>query len=217
MTSNCSIQLADIRKNSSVCLAPLTEEDYGLLSKWSSASSWAYAAGSIDYLSPTDFRALLDRIEDRFLMVRTRDGRPIGAVSWRVGDYPASYLVGTMIGDAAMWGAGFGMEAILLIVGYLFDSKNAHRIEARCGAFNKGAVQTFCSGLLRIEGILRDHYFLDGEYYDAIVGSILRGEYYSMTKPVETISSAEKQEAGEILDEYLRANPIEPRKERASA
>lgn len=217
MSSNCSIQLADMGKNSSVCLAPLTEEDYGLLSKWSSSSSWAYAAGSVDYLSPTDFRALLDRIDDRFLMVRTREGRPIGAVSWRVGDYPGSYLVGTMIGDAAMWGAGFGMESILLIVSYLFDTKNAHRVEARCGVFNKGAVQTFCSGLLRIEGVLRDHYFLDGVYYDAIVGSILRDEYYSLTKPIETISSAEKQEARAILDEYLRVNPIELRKEQESA
>jgi RimJ/RimL family protein N-acetyltransferase len=216
VTSNCSISLAELGKNRSVSLAPLADDDYDLLSKWSSASSWAYAAGSVDYLGPEEFRALLHRIDDRFLMVRTRDGRPIGAVSWRVGDYPNSYVVGTMIGDAAMWGAGFGMEATLVVVGYLFDSKNAHRIEAKCGAFNKAAVQTFCSGLLRIEGILRDHYFVDGAYYDAVVGSILRDEYYSMTKPVETISAAEKQEAGAILEDYLRANPIESRKEQES-
>ena len=141
-------------------------------------------------------------------MVRDPDGRSIGAVTWRVGQYAASFEIGTMIGDTARWQIGFGVEAVFAIVGLLFDTKHAHRVEFICGVFNKPAIQACCSGLIQIEGILRDYYYFDGVYHDAIIGSILRQDYYVLVRPGQTVPQAEIDESRHILDDYLAKNPI---------
>jgi diamine N-acetyltransferase len=146
-------------------------------------------------------------------MVRDRDGKSIGAVTSRQGQYAASFEIGTMIGDDARWQMGFGIESVLAIVGHLFDTKHAHRVEFICGVFNKPAIQACCSGLIQIEGVLRDYYYFDGAYHDAVIASILREEYYSMISPRETVPKAERDESRRILDEYLGMNPIALRKE----
>ncbi len=147
------------------------------------------------------------------MMVRDRDGRSIGAVTWRPGQYAASFEIGIMIGDSGRWQVGFGLEAVLAIVGLLFDAKHAHRVEFICGVFNKPAVQACTSGLIQIEGILRDYYYFDGSHHDAFVGSILREEYYALVRPEQTVPRAELDESRRILDEYLKTNPIMLRKQ----
>src|SRR5208282_1530938 len=143
----------------SVTLATVTEEDYLPLSQWASSNTGVYASGTKNHVSAAEFKAFLDRSDDEFLMVCTLDGQAIGAVSWKPGHTVGSYIVGTMIGDSDMWGAGFGLEATMLLVGTLFDLKGAHRVEFICGVFNRGSVENFCSGLIAVEGILRDYYF----------------------------------------------------------
>jgi RimJ/RimL family protein N-acetyltransferase len=195
----------------SVALAPVTEDDYALLSQWTSSNTWVYASGIQSHISAAELKAFLDRVDDEFLLVCTPDGQAIGMVSWKPTDTPGNYVVGTMIGDADMWGAGFGLEATILLVGMLFDSKNAHRVEFTCGLFNRRAVESFCSGLIMVEGILRDYYFVDGAHHDALIGSILRDEYYSVREPSEIIPAKDKKAARRIVAEFLEKNPIVPR------
>jgi RimJ/RimL family protein N-acetyltransferase len=197
----------------SVTLASVTDRDYELLSQWAATTSFVYAGGSRRYISPEDFKRLIEGARDNFLMVRTRDRRTIGAVSWRSGQYRTSFEIGTMIGDTTLWQTGFGLEAVIALFSMLFDSEQAHRIEFICGVFNKPAIQACCSGLIQIEGVMRDYYYLDGAYHDAIIGSILRDEYYSMVRPVETVPRVDIAEARQILQEYLVKNPIVLRKE----
>jgi diamine N-acetyltransferase len=196
----------------SVTLGPVTGSDYELMSRWTESKSWVYAGGSRQYLSADALRRLLESGRDNFLMVRDRDGRPIGAVSWHGGQYAASFEIGTMIGDTGRWQMGFGVEAVFALMALLFDTKHAHRVEFICGVFNKPAIQACCSGLLQIEGILRDYYYFDGTYHDAIIGSILREEYYALIGPGQTVAQAEIDESRHILDDYLAKNPIALRK-----
>lgn len=211
MTAQCTTLPAP-----SVTLGPVVDRDYELLSQWTSSKSWVYVGGSRQHLSPDAFRSLIESGRDNFLMVHDRDGRSIGAVSWRIGQYAASFEIGTMIGDTARWQIGFGVESVFAIVGQLFDTKHAHRVEFICGVFNKPAIQACCSGLIQIEGVLRDYYYFDGTYHDAIMGSILREEYYALIRPEETVPKAERDEARHILGEYLAKNPIVLRKEEAA-
>lgn len=197
-----------MRNKNSVTLAPVTRADYETISQWTSSDTWLYASGIHSYISPSDLERFFDKVEDDFLLACTDDGQPIGLVSWKEGDTPGNYLVGSMIGDAEMWGAGFGSESVILLLGMLFDSRNAHRVQFVCGVFNKGAVENFCSGLMKVEGVLRDYYFVDGAYYDALVGSILRDEYYAVRGPSEIVPSADKKAARLLLEEFLERNPI---------
>lgn len=195
----------------SVTLAPVTEEDYALLAQWASAEAGIYATGTKSQVSAAEFKAFLDRADDEFLMACTPDGQAIGTVSWKPAQAPGSYIVGTIIGDPDMWGVGFGLEATILLVGLLFDSKNAHRVEFTCGVFNQRMVEIFCSGLITVEGILRDYYFVDGAYHDALIGSILKDEYYAVREPSETVPAKEKEAARGIVADFLKKNPIVPR------
>jgi diamine N-acetyltransferase len=192
----------------SVSLGPVTDRDYALMCEWASSATWIYAGGSRHYVSPDQFRKMIESSRDTFLMVRDRAGQSIGAVSWRTGQYRVSFEIGIMIGDSALWQSGFGIEAVIALLGLLFDNMHAHRVEFICGVFNKPAIQACCSGLIRIEGVMRDYYYLDGAYHDAVIGSILRDEYYSMTRPAENIPRTELKEARRILGEYLDNNPI---------
>lgn len=197
MTGNCS-----------VTLAPITEHDYQTFSQWSSSSSWVYATGSPSYLTPEQARDFITSVNDDFLMVRTVDGRTIGAVSWVSLNVPGNYSVGIIIGDEERWGAGFGVEATLLVMRFLFDFKNAHRLEFKCGTFNARTIEYLCSGIIRIEGVLRDYYFVDGTYHDAIVGSILRDEFYALVPPAKVVSDDDQERANKLLADYLEKNPI---------
>jgi diamine N-acetyltransferase len=195
----------------SVVLAPMTEQDYALLAQWTSSNTWVYAAGFQGHVSAAELKAYLDRADDTYQMVCTADGQAIGMVSWKPTRTPGGYVVGTMIGDSDMWDAGFGLEATILLVGMLFDSKNAHRVEFTCGVFNRRMVEIFCSGLVTVEGILRDYYFIDGSYHDALIGSVLRDEYYAQRKPSEIVPAQDKKAAQRIVADFLAKNPIVPR------
>lgn len=192
----------------SVTLGSAGDRDYVLLSQWAATTPFVYAGGARRYISPADFKGLIEGSRDNFLMIRTSDRRTIGAVSYRTGMYRNSFEIGAMIGESTLWQAGFGLEAVIALFSMLFDSEHAHRIEFICGAFNKPAVQACCSGLIHVEGILRDYYYFDGTYHDAIIGSILRDEYYAMMGPAQTVPKEEIAEAGQILREYLARNPI---------
>jgi diamine N-acetyltransferase len=197
-----------VPNNYSVKLASVTEGDYALLSQWTSSNAWVYASGMQMHTSAAELKAFFDRVDDEFLIVCTHDGLAIGLVSWKPTGTPGNFVVGTMIGDADMWGAGFGLEATILLVRMLFDSKNAHRVEFTCGVFNRQSVESFCSGLIVVEGILRDYYFVDGEYHDALIGSILRDEYYAAREPSEIVPAKDKESARRIVAEFLDKNPI---------
>lgn len=195
----------------SVTLAPVTEQDHALISQWTSSNSWVYASGAPAYVSASEFKAFLDYLEngeEKFLLVYAGDSQAIGMVSSKPTGTPGNYVVGIMIGDVDMWGAGFGFEATILLVGTLFDSKRAHRVEFTCGVFNRRAVELFTSGLITVEGILRDYFFVDGEYHDVLIGSILRDEYYALREPLQTIPAEEKDEARRIVADYIEKNPI---------
>jgi diamine N-acetyltransferase len=197
----------------SITLAPVTKEDHALISQWISSNAWAYATGVQGY-SAAELKAFLDHIDqdnEEFRLVCASDGQAIGMVSWKPTGTPGSYAVGTIIGDADMWGVGFGMEATILLVGMLFDSMRAHRVEFTCGVFNRRAVENLCSGLITVEGILRDYYFVDGEYHDAVIGSILRDEYYTRREPSEVFPAKDKYEARRIVADFIEKNPIVPR------
>ncbi|MFC5747686.1 GNAT family N-acetyltransferase [Actinomadura rugatobispora] len=195
----------------SVTLAPVTEGDYELLSQWTSSNTWVYASGIQSHTGAAELKAFLERADDEFLIVCTPDGQALGMVGWKPTDTPGNYVVGAMIGDAEMWGAGFGLEATILLVGMLFDSKNAHRVEFTCGVFNRRAVENFCSGMITVEGVLRDYYFVDGAYHDALIGSILRDEYYARRPPAEIVPAEDKDTARRIVADFLAQNPIVPR------
>ncbi len=183
-------------------------DDADLLADWGSGISNLYSSGRPIILTREQVEQLVRGPETDLLMVRTvAENEPIGMVTWRQQTYPGSYTMGVAIGDPERWGLGMGMEAVILLVSHLFHTLNAHRLHVEVAAFNVGMLPVLTSGMIKIEGVLRDYFFVDGEYHDCIVGSMLRDEYYETAKsfggPADGIPAQAKAAARERIEALL--------------
>jgi|GEM_PF-3514905 len=194
-------------KGNFVKLQALEEEDYALFSKWVCPSKVsALARGSQDYATTEEIRQDIQSGNTRYATVLTHDDKKIGFVSWQVQKYEGSYIIGGVIGEPELWDMGYGAEASVLILDYLFHSKNAHKVQFINGLYNQRSVRFLMKNNMLIEGVLRDYFFLDGEYHDAVVTSVLRDEYYSHgseNQPEDIIPKSEKEQIRKELYEYL--------------
>ena len=72
---------------------------------------------------------------------------------------------------------GLMSEAVNAIIEYGFDQLNLHRIEALVGSNNVPSLKIMEKEGFIKEGLLRQHYYLDGKYEDSLVFSKLLDEY----------------------------------------
>ncbi len=75
------------------------------------------------------------------------------------------------------FGNGYGTQATRLIVKYGFERLKLHRIDLEVYDFNPRAAYVYEKVGFKREGVKRDALLWDGRYQDAIVMSILEGEY----------------------------------------
>ncbi|MFD1178977.1 GNAT family N-acetyltransferase [Paenibacillus puldeungensis] len=74
-------------------------------------------------------------------------------------------------------GKGYGSEALLLMLWHAFEKLHLHRVELGVFAFNKRAVHVYEKLGFNREGVQRDLLFLNQEYHDSILMSMLEHEY----------------------------------------
>src|SRR2546421_9891537 len=75
------------------------------------------------------------------------------------------------------WGTGIFAEAAELVLDFTFDVLNTHRLEARaavCNARGNGAMKKIGASQ---EGTLRQSFFLNGDYLDQVIWSLLREDW----------------------------------------
>ncbi|MDF1999849.1 GNAT family N-acetyltransferase [Peribacillus simplex] len=192
-------------KGNFVKLQALEEEDFALFSKWVTPSKVsALARGKQDFVTAEEVRQDIKSGNTRYATVLTHEDKKIGFVSWQPQSYEGSYIIGGVIGDPDLWDMGYGAEASILLLDYLFHSKNAHKVQFINGLYNLRTVRFLMKNKVTIEGILRDYFFLDGEYHDGVISSILRDEYYSHEdQPEDMIPKSEKEQIRKELYDYL--------------
>lgn len=76
--------------------------------------------------------------------------------------------VGVMIFDKMQWSRGYGTEALTAVTDYAFSELKLHKICADYYAVNIEAAKYVKKAGFEIEGVLRDHFLLDGEYVDSV-------------------------------------------------
>lgn len=202
-----------------VRLDAIEEDDLPTVAGWfrKSAVGMLGTGAATAFTSTDAMRQAVEAGPERYAMVRTHDGTRVGLVQWRRRKYAGSYTVGGIIGDSELWDSGCGGEASWLLVHHLFHDQNAHRVEFVTAAFNVRVIKMLVKSGMVIEGILRDYFFVDGEYHDAVVTSYLRDEYYSTDESGisgetffgDTIPAEDKLEAQRVLGAYLRERWLE--------
>ncbi len=72
-----------------------------------------------------------------------------------------------------LWGKGYVVEGLSGLTAYAFGKLRLHKLEAHIFGPNQRSRRVLEKANFRFEGRLRDHYFKDGQYFDALAYSIL--------------------------------------------
>lgn len=84
-----------------------------------------------------------------------------------------------LIGESSAWSRGLGSEAARLTVAYGFDKLNLETIYLGVNTENKRAIKSYEKAGFVPEGVRRKLIYRNGRYYDALMMSILREEYFA--------------------------------------
>lgn len=87
--------------------------------------------------------------------------------------------IGILIGDKKSRGKGYATEAIGLIASHAFNKLNLHKLIAGVVKGNEASKRAFEKIGFKVEGILREHFYLNGEYHDCYRMGLLRSEFIS--------------------------------------
>jgi RimJ/RimL family protein N-acetyltransferase len=103
---------------------------------------------------------------------------PIGRIEWEGLDPRArSAEVMILIGNPVYWGGGYGTDAMVSLLRYLFWNRNLHRVSLSVLAWNARAIRSYeKAGFVR-EGVLRADIFDGGRYHDQVLMAILRPDF----------------------------------------
>lgn len=72
------------------------------------------------------------------------------------------------------WGKGFGTEAVALMSDFALHSLRLHKLHASVVDANIGSARILAKNGYQLEGRLKDNYYIDNVYYDALLfGKIL--------------------------------------------
>lgn len=81
------------------------------------------------------------------------------------------------IGERALWGRGFGSDAMKLLLGFGFREWNLHRISLAVFSYNLRARHSYLKCGFQIEGRVRGNLKRGGARHDLILMGILRDEW----------------------------------------
>lgn len=159
-----------------VNLRLLEREDLALFAEWNNDVGFAGEFEPFDQASLADVEKWYGNLRgsEQWFLIEMKDGVKVGQVMC-VPSGP-HFSVGFRV-LPGMRNKGYCTEAVVLLVDYLFLSKNIVRVEAECNPKNVASQRVLEKAGFKKEGIVRKAVFIHGEWIDGIGYSILREEW----------------------------------------
>jgi RimJ/RimL family protein N-acetyltransferase len=157
-----------------VNLRVVEKEDLPLLHEWDDNP----ARGEFEQLTEqtkADLERLYDTLKDsQWFFIEKKDGTKIGNIAHLLsaGEVEVGYFV--VLDERKK---GYATEAIMIMVDYLFLSKDIERIQAKADPENIASCKALEKAGFKREGILRKTFFSRGKWKDDCMFSILREEW----------------------------------------
>jgi RimJ/RimL family protein N-acetyltransferase len=118
-----------------------------------------------------------------FVMCRIEDRLPFGTISlMRIDRDNGSAGVGIAIGEKALWGKGYGTDAMNALLDFAFGEVRLERVWLDVYDFNKRAKRSYEKSGYVVEGVQRHAHFSEGRYRDVLLMSILRDEWAALDR-----------------------------------
>lgn len=78
------------------------------------------------------------------------------------------------ISDKALWGKGYGIEALEILLDFGFSDLNLRKICLRVMSDNERGIKLYKKAGFVIEGLMKEDYYIQGEYKDVILMAFFR-------------------------------------------
>jgi len=85
--------------------------------------------------------------------------------------------IGILVGDPGARGQGYASEALRLLVHHAFQRLNLNKLTAGLIVGNRASQRLFEKAGFKLEGTLREQFYLDGKYLDGWRYGLLRREF----------------------------------------
>lgn len=85
--------------------------------------------------------------------------------------------IGIVIGTKKNLSKGYGTEAIKLLQEFAFNKLNLNKLELDVREFNKRGIRCYEKSGFKVEGIIRENYYENGEYSNTVKMGILKREW----------------------------------------
>jgi RimJ/RimL family protein N-acetyltransferase len=114
--------------------------------------------------------------DQRFIIVRIKDNQPLGIISFfNMNSLNRSAELGIII-DPDERKNGYAVEALKLLISYLFKFRNLNKVYAETADYNSSSIRLLESVGFKLDGRLRNHHYFNDEYHDKLIYSFLRFE-----------------------------------------
>lgn len=67
------------------------------------------------------------------------------------------------------WGKGYGTESVCLVSDFAFEILNLHKLHGSVVDANIGSARILEKNGYKLEGRLKDHYYIENKYYDSLL------------------------------------------------
>lgn len=133
---------------------------------------------NMDQLENFYQRISLSNNDVMFAIIRKDTKKHIGNI--KLGDINWVHRfanIGIMIGDKESWGQGCAQEACRLVIEYAFKRLNLNKVTLTVVACHTAAIRVYEKIGFKLEGRVKDIFFLSGRYEDQLIMGVLRDEY----------------------------------------
>jgi len=169
-------------KGRKVLLRPFEETDCRQMQIWINDEDIRRNLLAFRPMSARDEREWMEKMQKMEnaipLAICTLDGELIGSTGIFKINWQHRYAsTGTLIGDPERRNKGFGTDAKMHVLNYAFNVLNLHRMVTEAFEFNEPSLHYNLKCGYKVEGRLRQHYFKEGRYVDAVQLGVLREDW----------------------------------------
>lgn len=117
------------------------------------------------------------------LGIETKEGVLIGSmgihqINWK----DRICTTGALIGEKEYWGRGYGTDAKMVLLDYIFNTLNLHKVCSAVIAYNKRSLHYSLHCGYKLEGRRRKHIFKRGRYWDLIELGLFKKDWLEKLK-----------------------------------
>jgi RimJ/RimL family protein N-acetyltransferase len=117
-----------------------------------------------------------------FIIESNMSNKTIGLIQLNNIDYISGTAIwGFIIGEKSERGKGHEVEAPLLLLNYAFNVLNLRKLVSYTLNIRPGIQKLHNKvGKVRVEGVLKEHYFFNGAFYDVHILSFFREDFQNL-------------------------------------